>query len=184
MQDCGATGATPLRVENLAGVSALLGAVNCADGGTAVDAVWAGATTLDEPISIGTGTFLSIVGEDALAEVQGGAQVRLFDVSGSGGLALTQLKLYGGTAERGGAIFSSAANISIDSCVLEGNVASNGDGGSVWVKGGELTIVGGEFFGNIATRNGGAVWASEVGLVVRGGTRFEENQALLEGGGL
>lgn len=182
-QDCRATGAAPLRIENLTGVSALLSAVNCTDGGI-VDAVWAGVVTLDEPISIGTGTFLNIVGEDARAEVQGGSRIRLFDISAAGGLSLTQLKLSNGTAESGGAIFSSAANVSIDSCVFEGNVASDGDGGAVWAKGGELTIVGGEFFGNRASRNGGAVWASEAGLVVRGGTRLEENQAGRDGGGL
>lgn len=181
-QICGTTSATPLRVDTLAGVGALLGAVNCTDGGT-VEAVWAGAITLDEPISVGSGTFLSIAGEDALAEVQGGSQVRLFDVSPSGGLALAQLKLSGGTAESGGAIFSSAASVSIYGCLFEGNVASNGDGGAVSAKGGELTIVGGEFVGNSATRNGGAVWASEAGLVVREGTRFERNTAA-EGGGL
>lgn len=156
-------GATTFLVEDLVGLDALLGAVNCT--GT-VEATWSGIITLDTPISIGSGTVLSITGEGDLAEVKGGGAGRLFDVSESGGLTLSQLKLSGGTAVSGGAIYSSAASIFIDSCVFEGNIASDGNGGAVWARGGELTIVGGEFVGNSAggedTGNGGAVWASDV----------------------
>lgn len=181
---CGTTGATTsLRVESLTGVGALVDALtNCT--GT-VQAVWSGAVTLTETISIGSDAFLSITGEDDLAEVRGGSQVRLFQVSDSGGLALTRLRLSGGSATSGGAVFASAANTTIDGCVFEDNEASGGNGGAVNAKGGSLTIVGGEFVGNSATGNGGAVWgASETGLVVRGGTRFESNTAAGKGGGL
>ena len=186
-QICGTTNATSsFRVEDLVGLDALLDAVNCTGAGP-VEAVWAGALTLDAPISIGSGTFLSIKGEGDLAEVKGGGAGRLFDVSESGGLELSQLKLSGGAAENGGAIYSTAANVSIDSCVFEGNVASNGNGGAVWSKGGNLTIVGGEFVGNSAggeeTGNGGAVWASEGRLVVQG-TMFDSNTAAAKGGGV
>ncbi len=181
---CGTTGTTAsLRVENLAGVAALVDALtNCT--GT-VQAVWSGAVTLTETISVGSDAFLSITGEDDLAEVRGGSQVRLFQVSASGGLALTRLRLSGGSAASGGAIFASEANTTVDGCVFEDNQASAGNGGAVNAKGGSLTIVGGEFVGNSATGNGGAVWgASETGLVVRGGTRFEGNTAEDKGGGL
>ena len=181
-QICGTTSGTSLQVDNLVGLDALLDAVNCTGAGP-VEAVWAGALTLDAPISIGSGTFLSIKGEGDLAEVKGGGAGRLFDVSESGGLELSQLKLSGGTADSGGAIYSSTANVSIEGCVFEGNAASDGNGGAVWASGGELTIVGGEFVGNSATGNGGAVWASEAGLVVQG-TVFESNTAEAEGGGL
>lgn len=127
---------------------------------------------------------MSLAGEDDLTGVLGGSRVRLFEVSDSSGLALAQLKLSGGTAESGGAIFSNAASISKDGCVLERNSASDGNGGAVWAKGGELTIVGVGFVGNSASGNAGAVWASEVGLVVQGGTRFESNTAATKGGGL
>eukprot|EP00752_Nemacystus_decipiens_P006743 g6060.t1 len=177
-QVCGTTGNITTRVEDAAGLDALLGAVNCT--GT-VDATWAGSITLDETIVIGSGTFLVITGEDSLAEVSGGALVRLFDVSESAGLSLLQLKLSGGTAENGGAIYSNEASISIDSCMFEGNVASGENGGAVWARGGELEIVGGSFVGNFAAGNGGAVWASEAELVVDG-TVFESNTAEAEGG--
>lgn len=177
---CGS--ATPLRVEDLAGARALDTAVDCADGG-AVEAVWAGIVTLDAPISVGSGTSLSITGEDRLAEVKGGSQVRLFTVASSAGLALTNLRLSGGAAASGGAIHATAATVTLDGCVFEENEATSGDGGAVWAAGGELTIVSGEFLGNTADGNGGAVLAVDDTVVIQGGTRFEENRAT-GGGGL
>lgn len=176
----GAIDSTPLRIENLVGARALAAVVNCTDGGT-VEAVWAGAVTLDAPILIGSGTFLSVAGEGELAEVQGGSEVRLFDVSPSGGLALTGLKLSGGSAARGGAIHSSMAAVTVDGCVFDSNAATAGDGGGVWVEGGTLTIFGGEFFNNSASGNGGAVLAIDSALLIQDGTRFEGNKAI--GGG-
>ncbi len=167
------TSDTPLRIEDAAGALALGDAVNCLDGGT-VEAVWAGAVTLDAPISVGAGTFLSIAGEDELAEVQGGSQTRLFDVSPSGGLSLTQLKLSGGSAENGGAIYSSNGTVTLDDCVFDGNAATAGAGGAVWAEGGDLTIIGGEISGNSASENGGAVQALDTAVVIQGGI-FQNN---------
>ena len=170
------------RVENLADARALGAAVNCSDGGT-VEVVWAGPVTLDAPISIGSGTNLSISGQDALAEVQGDSQVRLFDVSPGGGLELTNLTLSGGSAASGGAIRSSMATVTLDSCVFDGNFATAGDGGAVWAEGGALTVVGGTFVNNEATGSGGAVRAAD-GLVIRKGTVFKGNGAGVDGGAL
>ena len=184
---CGATsttaGDTIFRVANTTDAEALGAAVSCADGGT-VQAVWAGMVTLDSPISVGSGTFLSITGGDSLAEVQGGSRTRLFAVSPSGSLALKQLKLSGGSAPSGGAIHATSAAVTLDGCVLDGNDATAGDGGAVWAKGGELTVVGGEFSDNSATGNGGAVLAVDAKVVIQDGTVFEENRATLEGGAL
>lgn len=180
---CGHT--TPrLRIENLADARALGAAVNCTDGGL-VEAVWAGAVTLDAPISIGSGTNLSISGAGQLAEVQGDSQVRLFDVSPGAGLELTNLTLSGGSAASGGAIRSSNATLTLDSCVLAANAATNGDGGAVTAEGGALTIVGGAFVNNEASAgSGGAVLAMDADLVIRKGTVFEGNKAAVEGGAL
>jgi len=175
--------ATPLRVENLADARALGAAVNCTDGGK-VEVVWAGAVTLDAPISIGMGTNLSISGEGSLAEVHGDSLVRLFDVAPGAGLELTNLTLSEGSAASSGAIHSSNATLTLDSCVFAGNAATNGDGGAVGAQGGTLTIVGGTFVNNEATGNGGAVLAMDAGLVVRKGTVFEGNRAAVEGGAL
>lgn len=180
---CGATNTTTLLVNNVTGaLDELKAAVNCTNGGR-VDAVWAGAVTLDAAISIGEGTFLFITGEDNLAEAQGGLVTRIFDVSPGAGLALTQLKLSAGVAQSGGAIRSDAATLTLDSCVFDTNYAVNGSGGAVWVDGGEVTIIGGEFLGNIATGVGGAVFAMDATLVVEEGTLLEGNTAV-EGGAL
>ncbi|CAM9106040.1 unnamed protein product, partial [Hapterophycus canaliculatus] len=179
---CGASSDTPLRVQNVTDARALNTAVNCTDGG-AVDVLWSGAVTLESPISIGSGTFLLITGEDELAEAQGGYQTRMFDVSPRGNLSLTDLKLSGGSAESGGAIYSSMATVTLERCLFSENTATGGDGGAVCAEGGELTIVGGEFTRNSASGNGGAVSAVDAELVVRDGTVFQENDAV-EGGGL
>ncbi|CAM9843693.1 unnamed protein product [Scytosiphon promiscuus] len=179
---CGSTSAGPLRVEDPVGAQALRAAVNCTDGGT-VEAEWAGAVVLDAPISVGSGTFLYITGDDELAEVHGDSQTRMFEVSPSGLLSLTQLKLSGGNAESGGAIYSSMATVELESCVFGQNAATAGDGGAVWVQGGDLTIKSGEFSDNSASRYGGAVFAVDAGVVIQDSTVFESNKAV-EGGGL
>ncbi|CAN0419853.1 unnamed protein product [Pylaiella littoralis] len=179
---CGTTSATPLQIQTAADAVALAAAVNCTDGGT-VEAVWSGAIVLDASISIGSGTFLSIAGEDAQAEVRGGSQIRMFSVSSGAGLTLTSLKMSSGSATSGGAVYASMATVTLDGCVFDGNAATAGDGGAVWVEGGDLTIIAGEFSGNSAAGNGGAVVAVDAGLVIVNGTLFDENRAV-EGGGL
>ena len=177
---CEAT-STPIRIESSIGVDALRARANCQNGGS-LQAEWAGAAvTIDTPIAIASGTFLSVTGDDALSEVQGGSQTRLFEVSPGGSLTLTLLKLSGGAAENGGAIYSDGANLTLDGCVFDGNVATDGDGGAVWADGGTVTIVGGEFLGNSATLNGGAVLATNASLVVKEGARFDSNKATVGG---
>ena len=58
--ECGVKRATPIRVENETGVDLLRAAANCTDGGS-LQADWAGAITLDTPISIAPGMFLSLI---------------------------------------------------------------------------------------------------------------------------
>ena len=174
----------PIRVDNGTELGTLRAAVNCTDGGT-VEVDLAGVVTLDFPISIANGTFLSMTGEDDLAEVHGGdSQIngtRLFEVHPGGGLTLTQIKVSGGTAVEGGAIFSSSATLTLVNCTFDGNIATDGNGGAVSANGGNLTITGGEFLANTSSHYGGAVHATDGRLEVRGGARFEQNVAL--GGG-
>ncbi|CAN0353513.1 unnamed protein product, partial [Laminaria digitata] len=107
---------------------------------------------------------------------------RLFEVFQGGGLTLTRLKLSRGSAEGGGAIYSHSANVTLDNCIVEGNIATDGNGGgAIWADGGNVVIIGGEFLANSATRYGGAVHVVSTMLVVRGGSRFEGNTAV--GGG-
>ena len=178
------TTSTPIRVENEAGVDLLRAAVACT-GGRSLEADWSGYIPLSTPISIASGTFLSITGEDTLAEIHGGSKTRMFKVSPGGRLTLTRLKLSGGSETSGGAIYSESAALILDSCVLHDNVATDGDGGAVRAKGGNVTIRGGEFVSNKAAGYGGAVAATgaNTSLVVQGGSIFEGNAAL-EGGAL
>ncbi|CAN0561275.1 unnamed protein product, partial [Laminaria digitata] len=125
---------------------------------------------------------LSVTGEGDFAEVHGGGfQTRLFEVSGGGSLVLTRLKLSGGSAERGGAIHSQSATLTLNNCTLDGNVATDGNGGAVWADGGNVTIVGGEFLANYATGYGGAVYAVEGRLVIQGGSSLQDNKAIVGG---
>ncbi|CAM9270736.1 unnamed protein product, partial [Laminaria digitata] len=114
----------PIVVEDATGVVTLRAAVSCT-GGDAVEANWAGNITLDLPVAIEDGTFLSVTGEGDLAEVNGDSSLangtRLFKVSPGGGLALTRLKLSGGAATDGGAIYSSSRNLTLDNCTFESN---------------------------------------------------------------
>ena len=177
---CGAT-QNIIRVQDATGVDILRTALSCTGGG-AVEAQWVGSVSVNAPIAVVEGIFLSVTGEDARSEVHGGgAQTRLFDVSPGGSLTLTRLKLSGGSAEGGGAIYSQHANLALDNCTFHMNVATDGDGGAVWATGGNVTIVGGEFSANNATRYGGAVYAVESRLVFQGGSRLQDNKAIVGG---
>ena len=178
---CGVAQTEPIRVVNATGVSALRAALACTAGGSDVQADWAGRVSVGAPIVISEGVFLSVTGEDSLAEVHAASsqanRTRLFEVAQGGGLTLTQLKLSGGSADGGGAVYSRSATPTLDNCVFDSNLATNGSGGAVWADGGNVTIVGGEFMDNRATRYGGAVHAVDGKLLVTGGSHFEGNKA-------
>lgn len=176
---------SPNRVENLAEAKALSAAANCTDRGE-LSVVWVGSVTLDTAISVGSGTVLSITGEDGqVAEAAGGSATRLFDLSPGAKLTLTRMKLSGGsTSSNGGAIRVDMAALTLHNCVFEGNVATGGSGGAVWAEGGQLEINGGEFLNNSASISGGAVLAMDAGVVIQDGTLFQRNKALLDGGAL
>ncbi|CAM9217775.1 unnamed protein product, partial [Laminaria digitata] len=176
--ECSETRTEPILVEDALGVAALQVAVNCTDGGT-VHADWAGRVPVGTPIVVASGTSLSVTGADTEAEAYASGVTRLFEVARGGGLTLTGMKLSGGSAEEGGAISSSQANLTMDNCTVEGNVATTGNGGAVWANGGNLTIVGGQFLSNIATRYGGAVLTIDATLVVQSGASFHDNEAIV-----
>lgn len=178
--DCsGISSSGIFRVEDATGVTELRAAVNCTNGG-AVEAEWVGRVPIGAPIAVSSGTFLSVTGEDTSAEAYASTTTRLFEVGAGSRLTLTQLKLSGGSsADGGGAIYSRSANLTLNTCVFEGNAATDGNGGAVWVRGGTITIVGGEYSNNTASRYGGAVLANTATLVVEGGATFESNAAIV-----
>lgn len=179
---CGATQIEPIRVQDTAGVDILRTAVNCTGGGV-VEADWVGVIQVDAPITVGDGTFLSVTGgETVVAGVHGGGSpTRLFKVSSGASLTLTGLKMSGGSADGGGAIYSESAALTLNNCTFDGNFATNGSGGAVLAKGGNVTIVGGEFLANNATGSGGALYVVEGRLVVQGGSRLQDNKAIVGG---
>ncbi|CAM9233075.1 unnamed protein product, partial [Laminaria digitata] len=83
----------------------------------------------------------------------------------------------------GGAVYSNSAALVLDSCIFYDNVATDGDGGAVRADGGNVTIVGGKFLGNTASRYGGAVAATGAinSLVVKDRSKFDGNTALVGG---
>lgn len=175
--DCIGTRTEAIPVEDEAGVAALRSAVNCTNGGT-VEANWVGRLPVGSPIVVADGTSLSVTGEDDSAEVYASSVTSLFEVGTGGALTLTGLKLSGGSAQEGGAISSSRADVMLLNCTFQGNVATVGNGGAVSATGGNVTIVGGEFSNNTAARYGGAVFTNTGSLAVEGGASFENNEAI------
>lgn len=173
---------SPIRVEDAAGIQTLISAVNCTNGGK-LEAVWAGSVAVEDTVSIGAGTLLSVSGEDATAEAVGAVDTRVFDVVPGGWLEIIGLRLSGGTSSQGGAIRSTLATLTLDNCVLQGNRAPEGDGGAVWVEGGDITVIGGQFLDNMASLRGGAIIAIDADLTVQDGATFESNIAS-EGGAI
>lgn len=172
-------------VENQAGAENLQAIINNCTGGGNVTAEWNGAVTLNSSIQIDSGISLTITGSDDDAEANGGQQTRLFEVSSGGSLSLTQMTISGGSAEKGGAILSDNGTINLNSCVFNGNSASNGSGGAVWAENGTLTVSGGEFYGNNASDLGGAIYAVDADFDVQQsegeGATFMDNRAVIGG---
>ena len=165
-----------LQVNNATGLEKLKAAVNCSGGGD-VSVVWSGDVTLDSPVLVGSGTFLTVLGQGGGGAVaRGDSQTRIFEVSLGAQLTLSKLKLAEGSALQGGAILSNGI-LTLDTCEFDGNVATNGSGGAVWAGGGNVTISGVKFSGNSAACFGGAVFTLGAELVIDDGALFDGNQA-------
>ncbi|MEQ1703788.1 MAG: right-handed parallel beta-helix repeat-containing protein, partial [Ilumatobacteraceae bacterium] len=108
----------------------------------------------------------------------------LLDVTISG------LTLTGGQSPTGGAIQNLDENLTLDSMVLDNNVASgdgNGDGGALWADGFNMTVTirDSVMSGNTAQRNGGAIYVEDTGgpfTIER--TVIRDNSAVDDGGGI
>ena len=165
-----------LQVDDATGLAKLKAAVNCSGGGH-VFTMWYSDVTLESPVLVGSGTFLTVLGQGGGGAVaRGDFQTRLFEVSPGAQLTLSELKLAEGSALNGGAILS-YGSLTLDTCEFDGNVATDGSGGAVCARDGNVTISGVEFSGNSATLFGGAVFALDAKLVINEGARFDSNQA-------
>ena len=164
-----------LQVDDATGLGILKAAVNCSDGGNVV-AVWSGDVTLESPVLVESGTFLTVLGLGGGGAVaRGHSQNRLFEVSPGAELTLRKLKLVDGSAHQGGAICSNGS-LTLHTCEFVGNVATT-DGGAVWASDGNVTISGVKFSNNSAASLGGAVFTLGAELVIDDGALFDGNQA-------
>ena len=164
-----------LQVDDATGLEKLKAAVNCSGGGDVV-AVWSGDVALESPVLVGSGISLNVLGQGGVGAVaRGNSQTRLFVVSSGAQLKLSKLKLVEGSAKNGGAILSNGS-LTLDTCEFAGNVATT-DGGAVWARDGNVTISRVEFSGNSAARFGGAVFTLGAELVIDDGALFDGNQA-------
>ena len=118
---------------------------------------------------------------------------RIFKVKEGKTLTLENLKLTGGKADGGGAIFArDASEIKIENCIITGNEAGT-NGGGLNVEGTPTTITNCTFTGNTA-KNGGGIYIMETStrrpvVTISGGTiggteTDKANKATGNGGGI
>jgi hypothetical protein len=83
----------------------------------------------------------------------------------------------------GGGVQVLASSLTVEDCVVTGNIAS-GNGGGLYASGGPLVLLDSEFSGNTAGSNGGGAYIQQ-GAPTITGCLFDGNTAtLLDGGGL
>lgn len=116
----------------------------------------------------------SISGTDA-----GGAM----DVWASTGISLCNLHFINNRAPWGGAVRAASYDsirieLLLDRCVFSGNstTTDSGDGGAIWAGESDLTIRGSHFLNNRSMDDGGAISAVVLSNLDIRGTRFEGNQ--------
>ncbi|CAN0185418.1 unnamed protein product, partial [Ascophyllum nodosum] len=171
-----------LQVDDATGLEILKAAVNCSDGGNVV-AVWSGDVTLESPVLVESGTFLTVLGQGGGGAVaRGDFQNRLFEVSPGAELTLSKLKLVEGSAHQGGAICSNGS-LTLHTCEFVGNVATThggAKGGAVYCEGSygsnvEVNITNCHFIKNSAVVAGGALYGGNATKLNISGCTFEGN---------
>lgn len=86
---------------------------------------WKGNITISETLGIVDGTSLRIRGSDVIPTIFGAGEIQIFEVTGTGSvLNLENIALYGGQAERGGAVAAHHAQITLVDCVVHDNKAT------------------------------------------------------------
>ncbi len=88
----------------------------------------------------------------------------------------------GTTPGRGGALFCEGGQPTLSNCVFQENCSAQSQGGAIYVSAAHLTLLDCRFLGNWASSEGGAIWSVDSDLTLTGCT-FELNAAL-EGGAI
>lgn len=97
--------------------------------GKRISVSWRGELRINQTLEVLSGTFLSINGSVHDSIVDGGDQVRLFNVEGNGStLHLERLALKSGRSEKGGAVTAHHASLELQDCKFYGNNATSAGG--------------------------------------------------------
>ena len=162
-----------LIVENTAQARALADAMNCSGGVFHVS--WKGNVVVDKPIWVFNGTVLNVTGVGLNAEMDGNGSIRLWTVIDAS-LHMSSMKVSNGNATGGGAIAAPGSTLIVKHTVFAGNVASK-DGGAIFASEGSVLLFDGaiEFFDNNAS-SGGALHITAMSKASwAGGTTFTGN---------
>ena len=130
---------------------------------TAANAGGESAITLTEDITL-SGALPPITGsitiDGAGHTISGAGEYRIFDVAG-GQLALSNVTLAKGRAAQGGAILlRNGAQVAVEKSTLSESSATNGGAIATSSSADSLTVIESSFIGNIAEKNGGAIYAN------------------------
>ena len=162
-----------LMVENTTQARALADAVKCSGGVFHVS--WKGNIIVDKPIWVFGGTVLNVTGVGLNAEMDGNGTTRLLTVVDAS-LHISSMKISNGNATGGGAIAAAGSTLIVKHTVFAGNVASK-DGGAIFALEGSLVLFDGtiEFFDNNASSGGAMYIAALSNASWAGGTTFIGN---------
>lgn len=97
-------------------------------------------------------------------------------------VAISGLGIHGGAAENGGGIYAHRADLSLDDCIISGNLA-NVHGGGIFASFSQLHIRNSIISGNSAGQSGGGI-ASVMGLLDIEHGSIDANDAKYHGGGI
>ena len=73
-------------------------------------------------------------------------------------VTITRTTFNGNKSKQGGALASIGNNVTITNCTFNTDSASTGNGGSIYVEGGSMTVTNSTFYGNVASGTGGAIY--------------------------
>ena len=92
----------------------------------------------------------------SLLSIDGAGSYRVFAVGGGADVALENLTIAHGHANKGGGI-NSSGTLAVSNVVFDANVATNTAGGGLYVNNGSATVTASTFTANTANGNGGAI---------------------------
>jgi hypothetical protein len=161
-------------------------AVNGCAAGSGADVITftvSGTISLPNQLDIYSNVTISGPGAANLTIAPSGTN-RAFNIYGGPTVTISGVTIQGnGTANvRGGAILLYSGNLTIQNCVLSGNVTTS-RGGAIYIYSGGLTVQSSTFTGNKAS-SGGAIYNYFAGDMSIDGSTFSGNQATGQGGAI